>query len=68
MLDPDANYEKVYSLDYKEKKEEEKEVPRGYEDWKEYRFYNGDDEFMRFHKRTRRNMHDVVQELLQSSN
>jgi len=31
------------------------------------RFYNNDKDFMRFHKRTRRNMHEVLQELLDSS-
>jgi len=42
-------------------------LPPGFRGEEEVRFYNNDKDFMRFHKRTRRNMHEVLQELLDSS-
>jgi hypothetical protein len=47
--------------------EQDDELPRGYLNEEEYRFYGDDHEFMRFHKRTKQNMHATLQDILQSS-
>ena len=49
VLEQELNFDKLYSG----KEQEQKELPAGYKDEKEFKYYNGDLEFMRHHKRTR---------------
>ena len=42
------------------KANEEEKLPPGFENLEEVRYYKGDKDFMRYHKRTRRNMHGAL--------
>jgi hypothetical protein len=53
-LEEEENFEKFYEK--KNGEEENFKVPAGYKDEREYRFYGRDTGFMKFHKRTKRNM------------
>lgn len=65
-MDQEINFDSFYEDDSKNatknklKDEEDNKVPNGFESWDEYKFYGGDQSFMRFHKRTRKNMHDQL--------
>ena len=70
VLNQEEDYEKIYDQpDPAEgtvnvKKEEP--LPAYYENEKEYMFYGDDVEFVRHHKRTSNNVHETLQELLDS--
>lgn len=51
----------------KQPEEEQRELPKGYMNEEEYRFYGDDHEFMKFHKKTKSNMQMALQELINSS-
>lgn len=51
---------------YSWEKDEELPLPRGYENDDELLFYNNDLEFMRHHKRTKRNIEENLQLILES--
>ena len=46
---------------------EKEGLPRGYESQAELNFYGDDIDFMKFHKRTKQNMHETLQDLIESS-
>ena len=52
---------------YERGDEEKKEIPKHYASEQELLFYNDDLEFMRHHKRTKRNMTEVLQHYLVNS-
>jgi hypothetical protein len=63
VLDQDSNFTSFYDKN----ETPEKALPAGYSSWQEYNFYGEDTDFMRFHKRTKQNMQETLQELIQSS-
>ena len=66
VLDQDDNYDSFYNKPVEEKKDEP--LPRGYDDDADVAFYGTDDlDFMRFHKRTKSNMQDCLQQVVLSS-
>lgn len=66
VLEQEESFESIYN-DATPNKEEETGLPRGYVDETDYRFYGSDHEFMRFHKRTKLNMHETLQDIIHSS-
>lgn len=57
-LEEQQNFDKFYTEPAKDdSKNEEKKLPPGFASLEEHKFYNGDVDFMRFHKRTKLNMH-----------
>jgi hypothetical protein len=68
-LQQEENFDKFYDnlKSGNETKEKEEELPKGYMSWEEFRFYGDDTDFMKFHKRTKQNMKDSLQELISSS-
>mmetsp|Transcript_22666 Transcript_22666/g.34964 ORF Transcript_22666/g.34964 Transcript_22666/m.34964 type:complete len:280 (-) Transcript_22666:109-948(-) len=73
VLDQEENFERFYDdvknkrVDPKLKEHSEDNLPTGYENMDELAFYGMDVDFMRFHKRTKKNMHHSLQEILDSS-
>ena len=65
-LEQEESFDSFYS-DTTIAKEAESELPRGYVDEADYRFYGSDHDFMRFHKRTKLNMHETLQDIIHSS-
>ena len=71
VLDQEENFERFYD-DIKNRKKQPKlenqdedgDLPPGYESIAELEFYGKDVDFMRFHKRTKKNMFLTLQELL----
>jgi hypothetical protein len=64
VLEQELNFDKFYSGKFEN---ELKDLPAGYEDEREWKFYNGDLEFMKHHKRTRDNMHSVISDLIRET-
>lgn len=48
-----------YNNENNEIKEKE-EIPKGYDSLAELNYYGDDKDFMRFHKRTKQNMHETL--------
>ena len=68
VLEQEESFDSFYGNGTQNKQAgEEAELPKGYSDEADYRFYGSDHEFMRFHKRTKLNMHETLQELIHSS-
>ena len=64
LLDPDDNYDSFYNSD-KNDNQDDRELPRGFDSWDEVAFYGTEDlDFMRFHKRTKNNMQEVLQDII----
>ena len=54
VLEAEQNFEQFYNgID---PKPEDEELPPGYENEADYKFYGDDVDFMKFHKRTKANM------------
>ena len=68
VLKEEENFDSFYGdSKHAQQTEQVDELPRGYLNEEEHRFYGDDHEFMRFHKRTKHNMHQTLQDILQSS-
>jgi hypothetical protein len=67
VLDQEEDYEKFYDAPATTTKPAEEPLPHYYENEKERSYYGDDVDFLRYHKRTTRNMHDELQKLLDSS-
>jgi len=68
VLKQEDDYEKFYDAPGTQKMpmEEEKLAPH-YENDKEALFYKDDLDFLRFHKRTTKNVHEELQDLINSA-
>jgi hypothetical protein len=61
VLDQEEDFDKFYNSPNPEKEKKENDVlPPHYADEKEANFYKDDVDFLRFHKRTTRNVQDAL--------
>lgn len=67
VLQQEEDYEKFYDSAADPKKNEPNPLLEHFLNEKEAMFYKDDVDFMRFHKRTTKNVHDALQDLLESS-
>ena len=72
VLQKEEDYEKFYDSpghinDMSNVKKEEDRLENHFENDKEAMFYKDDVEFLRFHKRTTNNVHEELQELINSA-
>lgn len=67
-LQEEENFDSFYDeLKGVTKDEVDEELPAGYMNEAEYRFYGEDVAFMKFHKRTKHNIQQTLQEIIESS-
>jgi hypothetical protein len=64
VLKQEEDYEKFYDS---ETPELEKQADANFQNAREAIFYKEDVDFMRFHKRTTKNVHEALQDLIDSS-
>lgn len=72
VLQKEEDYEKFYDApgtvnDPEHYKKEDDTLPSHFENDKEAMFYKDDIDFLRFHKRTTNNVHEALQELINSA-
>ena len=68
VLKQEEDYEKFYDApDTKQKPQEEERLAPQYDNDKEALFYKDDLDFLRFHKRTTKNVHEELQSLINSA-
>ena len=72
VLQKEEDYEKFYDApgtinDPQHQAKEEERLPNHFENDKEAMFYKDDIDFLRFHKRTTNNVHEELQELINSA-